>query len=92
MTQDLKKFNNFFWKFPHYLLLLKSYHYNLKMTAPIFLKKTFSGSQKRFSEKSLRFKWLRPFLLAFLFTEIWFLPAFVVVVFIVIRRVVMSYL
>ena len=56
----------FSWLFPYHWLLLKSYHIIL-LTAPIGFRKTFSGSQRKFLEKMLWFKWLRPFLLALLY-------------------------
>ena len=87
MTQDFKKFQKHFGFFRIIFLLLKSYHIILKLTAPIGLKENFRGSQIKLSEKSLRFKWFRPF--ALLLLIFWFLPVFVVFVDIIL--VVMSY-
>ena len=90
MTEDFEKFKNFFWIFPYHWLLFKSDHIILKMTAPIGLKRTFSGSQINFSEKSLWCQMASTFSSRTSLVSFWFLPHFVVV-FIVIRLVVMSY-
>ena len=89
MTQGFKNLKTFLDISIYYWLLLKSYDINLKLTAPIGFKKTFSGSQIIVSVKSLWFQMAsafssRPSLLNF-----WFLPDFVVV-FVVVRLFVMS--
>ena len=74
--------------FSYYWLLLNSYHIIQSLIAPTGLKITFSGSQMKFKEKSLCFKWLQPFLLTFSYWIFGFC-LFVVVVFIVIRLIAM---
>ena len=55
MTQDFEKVLKFL-DTSVLLVTLNSYH--RKLIAPIVLKKTLGGSQKKFSEKNLCIKWL----------------------------------
>ena len=88
MTQDFKMFLIFFWIFPYYCLLLKSYHIILKLRAPIGFQKRFTESQINCSEKSLWFEMASTFSSRTSLMKFWFLPDFVVV-FIDLRLVVM---
>ena len=84
-----KFLNFFFWIFPCFWLLLKSYHIILKLTAPIGFKTTFSGSQIIFTEKSLWFQMAPTFSSRTSLLNFRFLTDSIVV-FIVIRLVVMT--
>ena len=70
-------FHNFFFNFGFFFsliwFLLKSYNIIITLSVHICWEKTFNGSKRNFSEKSVCYKWLRQFLSIF-----WFLTVFVV--------------